>query len=455
MFNEERNSQSFKDTDRGGDTSTAPAGLDLSRRVDFELSDWSDETELRLAEAVAERLAAAYRETGTVPRGADRLRIVREAICVAWGDGWLPVLSATQIVPRTRVRYTRLPFESPRLRDPTAHLSPSHAGSLPPPNPSEVLTALAEPIHEPLQRNRMPSATRRFRESTRRHVRKLRDEQDRLGPTTASHRQWDLLRWPEMCRRAGLDVDIAGAADITAEQVLAVKRSGIWQTTTLKPIFSGIRTYCREEGNSELANLASVWKLPRRTNDNRKWLTEVQLAECYARAQGRVKVRVALQGFLGMREDSTRALLVRELMFEDPLPRMAFAAKGPDGERLTISVDAEMAGLLRSWVESEGLGPNDRVYGVGHSTADADLRKLGRRLELPFPLSGHVLRRSFARIAYLAKPDYSQVLAIKRILGHRDVNQTLWYIGYEYLDQTEALSAFHVRMRTVARPSGA
>jgi len=300
----------------------------------------------------------------------------------------------------------------------------------------------------------MPSVRRRFRESVTRHVDRMRNELGRLGELTAVHRRRDLLRWPGMCRRAGLDVRIAGARDVTAEQVLRVKRSQIWRTNSLKPIFSGLRTYCAEEGNSGLGALASIWRLPRRTDDRRIWLNELQLLRCYAAATGRVKVRVALQGFLGMREDSVRDLRVCDLLLDDPVPRMSFAVKGPDGERMTIPVDLEVAGVLRSWIESQGLRGKDRVYGVGHSTADADLRELGHELELPFPLSGHVLRRSWARITYLARKDLDQVRRIKRILGHQDISTTWHYIGEEYLDMEAGLSLFHERMREAARPTG-
>jgi integrase len=329
------------------------------------------------------------------------------------------------------------------------------SGSLPPPTSCEELTSLAPLQRTPSWNRKMPSVRRRFRESVTHHVDRLRNELDRLGELTAVHRRRDLLRWPKMVRRAGLEAQIAGARDITAEQVLRVKRSGLWRTNSLKPIFSGARTYCAEEGNPELAGLASVWRLPRRTDDRRVWLDERQLLACYAAAEGRVKVRVALQGFLGLREDSARDLRARDLQLEGPSPRMSFAVKGSDGERLTISVDAEIAGLLRSWLESQGLRGEDRVYPVGHSTADADLRELGRRLELPFPLSGHVLRRSWARIAYLANPCLEQVRRIQRILGHRSIETTWQYIGVEYLDMEAGLSLFHERMREAARPPGA
>jgi hypothetical protein len=303
----------------------------------------------------------------------------------------------------------------------------------------------------------VPYRARRCREQYRASVETYVAERREYGilaeRTTAPHRRLDLLRWPEMCRRAGVtEVFIAGAREISAEQVVAVKRSGLWKSSTLKPIFSGLRGYCRARGNPELAERDEVWFLPRGTDDTRVWLTEAQLALVTALAVGRVRVRVWLQGFLGMREDSARALLVRELLLDGPVPRMAFAAKGPDGERLTISVDPELAAGLRSWVESQGMGPNDRVYPVQHSQADADLRRLGQDARLPCPLSGHVLRRSWARISYLGNPTLEQVRKIGKVLGHKDVAQTWWYIGGDYLDMDGAHTSFRAQMKRATGP---
>lgn len=320
-----------------------------------------------------------------------------------------------------------------------------------PPPPHAELTSRIQPVHQLIPGTAMPSAARRFRESVRSHVRKQRDL-DRLGELTARHRVRDLVRWPRMCRRAGLQVRLAGARDVTAEQILAVKRSGLWQSVTLGPIFSGLRTYCREEGNAALASLASVWKLPRRVRDNRKWLSERQLALCYGMATGRVRVQVALEGFLGLREDSVRSMLVSDFSFEDQSPRIDCPAKGREGDRIQVPLDAETAGVMRSWIEAEGLRQHDRVYRWGHATYDSDLRVLGRRVGLPFPLSGHVLRRSWARITYLADPTQDQLRIVQRILGHRDLATTWHYIGWEYLDMAAGLARFHERMRIALVP---
>lgn len=304
----------------------------------------------------------------------------------------------------------------------------------------------------------MPTRARRCREKYRAEVERYVGEQTEYGVlarnTTAPHRRLDLLRWPTMCRRAGVaEVFIAGPGDVTAEQVVAIKRSGLWKSSTLKPVFSGMRGFLRSRGHRELAERDEVWHLPRGSDDRRNWLTEAQMALVTALAVGRVRVRVWLQGWVGMREDSVRALLVRDMMLDGPCPRLSFAVKGPDGERHTASVDQELAVGLRTWVESQKTGPNDRVYPVGHSTADADLRRLGKEAGLPFPLTGHVLRRSWARIAYLGSDRSMQaVQKIGRVLGHKDPSQTWWYIGGDYFDMDDALRSFRARMREVVGP---
>jgi site-specific recombinase XerD len=85
----------------------------------------------------------------------------------------------------------------------------------------------------------------------------------------------------------------------------------------------------------------------------------------------------------------------------------------------------------------------DRLYDVGHAQADADLADLGRATDLPFRLSGHVLRRSFGRIAYHAGVPVERV---RRIYGHHSVEQTLHYIGVEVEAEAQDAERFDRHM---------
>lgn len=430
------------DTSRDGDVTAVPGGL----------------SELEAQLGFLDAHARLSQIPGALESWFHEIELL-SAFC-AGGHSPRPVLAITKVHPPAL-------FDSNLSISPTLDKLSQFQASGPPPPPFAVLSGptFCDPTFEckasapVLVEDDVPSRARRCREQYRADVESYVDERRAYGilaeRTTAPHRRSDLLRWPKMCRRAGVgvgEVFIAGARDICAEQVVAVKRCGIWKSSTLKPVFSGLRGYCRARGNRDLADRGEVWFLPRGTDDRRRWLTEAQLALLAGLAVGRVRIRVWLQGFTGMREDSARALLVRELMLDGPVPKMAFAAKGPDGERLTISVDPELAAGLRSWVESQGMGPDDRVYPVQHSQADADLRMLGEQAGLPFPLSGHVLRRSFARISYLGNPCIEQVRKIGKVLGHKDVAQTWWYIGGDYLDMDGAQASFRSQMKRVTCP---
>jgi integrase len=302
----------------------------------------------------------------------------------------------------------------------------------------------------------VPTRARRWRENVERDVWEQRERLGSIGGTTAPHRRLELLRWPAMCRSAGLPgVDLACAADVTPEQVLAVKRCGLWRVNTLRPLFSAVKGFCRRNGNRELLDQAGIWKLPRETEDRRVWLTEQQLSDVHAASSGRVRIIVTLGGFLGMREDSARALRVQDLRFDGAMPSMSFAAKGPAGRRQTVPLAEDTARALRSWIEQQGLRGPDRLYRWSHATFDGDLRSLGKRIALPFPLSGHVLRRSWARIAYMADPSLTQLRGIQQVLGHSSLSQSEWYVGTPRDDMAEALARFNDRMRSVAGPQGA
>ncbi len=75
-----------------------------------------------------------------------------------------------------------------------------------------------------------------------------------------------------------------------------------------------------------------------------------------------------------------------------------------------------------------GRSPIERVYQIEHSQAYADLRVLGESLGLPFPLTGHVLRRTYGRVAYHAGVPVERIM---RVYGHSSIEQTLHYIGVE------------------------
>jgi site-specific recombinase XerC len=285
----------------------------------------------------------------------------------------------------------------------------------------------------------VPRAARWWNERVEEFLR-WQDEQTDLGQLTRAHRRLDLRRWRTMCYRAQTTPP-ASPGGVTAEQVRAVKECGIWRASTLKPILCGLRQFLRWAKN-EIADRPSLWHLPGGEEDRRVWATEDQLAALLAASTGRIRVRVVLQGYCGLRECGVRSLRVRDLRLDLPGPTLNVREKGRHGGTWrSVPVPPTARAVLLDWIA--GKGPDDLLYRIGHAQADADLATLGRAVGLPFRLSGHVLRRSYGRFAYHAEVPLER---IRRVYGHHSVEQTLHYIGVEAEAQARDAEQFDRHM---------
>ena len=296
----------------------------------------------------------------------------------------------------------------------------------------------------------VPCAARWWNERVEEFLR-WQDEQDDLDKVTRTHRRLDLRRWPTMCRRAGVRPP-SSPWRVTAEQVRAVKECGLWRVSTLKPILCAFRQFIRwaskkpkQKGAKALAVLAdraSLWALPSGEEDRRNWVSEDQLNGLFDASADRVRVRVVLQGYAGLRECEVRSLRVGDLRLDATPPRMNVRGKGRHGGKLRpVPICPTALAVLKEW--TVGMDPSAKVYPIGHSQADADLRELGKVVGLPFPLSGHVLRRSYGRIAYHAGTPPGR---IRRVYGHASVEQTLHYIGVEVEAEAEDAERFDAHL---------
>jgi integrase len=163
----------------------------------------------------------------------------------------------------------------------------------------------------------------------------------------------------------------------------------------------------------------------------------------YRGSRGRVRVRVVLQGFNGLRECEVRRLKVRDLSLALPRPPLTVHGKGRFGGKFrTIPMDPMTHAVLAKWVE--GKGPDESVCPAGHTVADAELAQLGRSCDIPVRVAGHVLRCSFGRLAYRAGVPPP---TLQRIYGHASVDQTLHYVGVDQEDMTAGFAVFDQHMR--------
>ncbi len=283
----------------------------------------------------------------------------------------------------------------------------------------------------------VPSGVRWWNERARRFAREKRGIGERWRRTIRQY----LLAMPRALERAGREAP-ASAADVTAEDVEALKTAGFWANSTLHTNLVALREFLRWEGNP-LSEDVEVWLAPGGQAINRRWLTAAQLGALYSAASGREKVIVALEGFNGLRRVEVLRLHARDLDLTLPNPTMRVLGKGRHGGKYrTIPIQPVAYAELVAWTLNQPA--TAAIFPYHERTADHDVRRAAHRAALGVPVSGHDLRRSFGRIAYQAGVS---LVDLKYLYGHESVDMTAHYIGLDDDAARRGLNAFGEAMR--------
>jgi integrase len=287
----------------------------------------------------------------------------------------------------------------------------------------------------------VPTSARWWTDRTEEYVEWLRQESELSEGYLKRNRRY-LIAFPRDCERAAVAAP-AGPTDVAREHIRAVKGCGIWGPRTLKTKFSVLRGFLRWAKNPLSDGKNPVWRLPAGFADRRSWVDRDEMVALYRLAQGRARVRVVLQGFNGLRECEVRRLKVRDLNLALPRPTLTVHGKGRFGGKYrTIPMDPMTRAVLEKWVAD--LGPDEGLYPVGHTVADGELAELGQQAATSVRVTGHVLRRSFGRLAYQAGVPLP---TIQRIYGHVSIDQTLHYVGVGQDEMTEGFAVLDTHMR--------
>jgi integrase/recombinase XerD len=282
----------------------------------------------------------------------------------------------------------------------------------------------------------VPTAARWWTEQAEEYVAWQRQESELSEGYRRRNRRY-LIAFRRDCVRAGASAPL-GPTDVTRDHIRAVKGCGIWNPRTLRTTFSVVRGFLRWAGNPLADGQNPAWRLPGGSIDRRNWVGRDDMVALYRAASGRARVRLVLQGFNGLRECEVRRLRVRDLSLALPRPTLTIHGKGRFGGKYrTIPMDPMTRAVLDLWVR--GKAADDRLYGIGHSVADGELAALGRAAGVSVRVTGHVLRRSFGRLAYQAGVP---VPTIQRIFGHVSIDQTLHFIGVGQEEMTEGFAVF-------------
>jgi integrase len=278
----------------------------------------------------------------------------------------------------------------------------------------------------------VPTTARWWTEKAEEYVEWLRQECELSDGYLTRNRRY-LVVFQGDCERAGAAAP-AGPTDLTREHIRAVKGCGLWGPRTLKTTFSVLRGFLRWAENP--------------LSDGRNWVDRDEMVALYRHSAGRARVRVVLQGFNGLRECEVRRLKVRDLNLALPRPTLTIRGKGRFGGKYrTIPMDPMTRAVLEDWVKVKPM--DEGLYPVGHTVADEELADLGKAAAVSVRVTGHVLRRSFGRLAYQAGVP---VPTIQSIFGHVSIDQTLHYIGVGEEEMTEGFAVFDTHIRAAMDP---
>jgi integrase len=309
-----------------------------------------------------------------------------------------------------------------------------------------------EPAPPPLlpEEPPLPTGIRWWRERAQEFVRWKREHEE-VSETWLRTMGIVLDGYPRTFCRAGVDPKKVptAAKSVTRQHIRTLKTSGILAPATIAMYLTVLREFLRHEGNP-LAEEKGLWAFDRGEPLHLRWLTAEQMGAMYQEARGRERVLVALEGFNGLRRIEVLRLHVRDLNLDLAGPEMNVLGKGRfGGKRRRIRILPSVYPVLVEWVD--GKSPDEPLYRWHPRTADHDIRAVGVRTGLGIKVSGHDLRRSFARMMYDGGHGMS-LPSLKKLLGHASVDMTCHYIGVDEQAMGEGIEHFEALMRRHTSP---
>jgi len=188
-------------------------------------------------------------------------------------------------------------------------------------------------------------------------------------------------------------------------------------------------------GNPNLADV-KLRITPSRVNVD--WLTEEQVALAISMATNpAVRAMIILMSTLGLRREEACRIHVSDMHADWVQVR----GKGFKARKIPISKEVwVMLGFYTTWRNSIRIRAEDqdifilnkfkRRYSL--ESIEKLFSKLSRRVGFHF--SPHTFRRTYGRLMFFMG---CPLVRLQRFLGHQSINQTIQYLGIEYMDVTD------------------
>jgi len=250
---------------------------------------------------------------------------------------------------------------------------------------------------------------------------------DSPGEIWIRRMRWELLRFPRLLHRAGIDVAPSSVRKVEIRHVIALRNELPWEKATFSIHFAAVKQFLRW-GKNPVADMKQAWRLPSGAPGHRRWLTRDQFARLLGAAEGSERLLIALEGLNGLRRVEVLRLRRKDVRLEEGI--LAILGKGRYGGKWrNIPMHPSVRSLAQPVLA--GLQAEERVFPMSRTGADNLLARAARRAGLfrdGIQVSHHDLRRTFGRIAHESGMDLIQ---LKNLLGHASIEMTEHYIGLD------------------------
>lgn len=329
-----------------------------------------------------------------------------------------------QMIGQVDLHFSRESFRWPGVLAPIPSPLPESLA------PASVDSSLISSQHgESPEDTTVPTAARRWEERTKAWTESITGVADQTHRDYREHLKGLTQEWITL----GFEMP-GGAHSVTSEMVEAYKRDNTLAPATRTKNLGLLKMFLEYEG-SALAQDKNLWrkKPGRRPMKDLKWPTDNEMKALLKVATGYDKVLVSMLGYQGLRSMELRTLQVRNCLMSMPDPHLAFVGKGNKPRKVSIILDPTYPILLPLVKDRH---PTDRIYPYGRTTISRHLTGLSKKARTHL-FTPHDLRRGFARLCYYAGVS---VYAIKEMMGHSRLEQTLAYIGTSELEMRSGIN---------------
>jgi integrase len=242
-----------------------------------------------------------------------------------------------------------------------------------------------------------------------------------------------------MARRFEARGTLAAPKELGSQAVEDMCRDSGLYPTTRNGYMLRLRKFLKWAGNP-ISDDEPLWRAPRWVATHRDWaeLAEMSAILCLTRNDS-ARVAIALGATCGLRDPEIIGARV-EMVRPEGSGKWALVFRGKFDKPRRVPLHGPALDALLPTLN--GAGPQARLYPYSRTRLWRDIAEACVAAGIRH-LRPHDLRRGFAREFLRANgSSFESVDALREILGHEDIAQTLYYAGLGAQRATDGMDAF-------------